>query len=183
MDQKHFDAEHAAIAAAAEKIVQEVADLREKIEAAGTAKAEAKLAYEKALDAGDERDMKAALAAIREANAGVSAAKTALSGPEIRKRIQGLYERQGSLTGDVRAGLQAAEAGIQAAQAAHQAAENCRSRWQGLLGNINGAAESLDAAMSDVRGPIVPDVPIEVHRDGPFDPMALQDGPYRIVAE
>lgn len=148
MDAPRFDETHAEIAAECRAILHEVAGLRKQVAATGTKKSQAKEEYAAALDAGDEKGMKTALANIRDANSAKEDAEARLTGPEIRERIRQLFAKQKSLSGAIQAADEAAAAAVNEAEAKRQAAANCRTRWHGLLTEIGAAEQALDSAQA-----------------------------------
>ncbi len=156
MESKDFEAEYTAIQAAAGQIVQEINELVGKIEGADGAKEAVKSEYARALDAGDEKAMKAALAKIRESNAGKESALALLQSADLTGRIQALQERQQDLRPMIISTREAAEAAMKAAEAAHEAANQLHGRWQNLQAIVNAARDQLTAA-KDALGPNLQD--------------------------
>jgi septal ring factor EnvC (AmiA/AmiB activator) len=155
MKREEFDAEYDSIIQAIDQIVQEIADVRQMIEAAEGSKVEAKREYETALDAGDERTMKAALGKIRQAAQDRDALIKKLSSG-FSDRIAALDARKQLLRQTILPAREAAAAAMRAAQEAKEAADRFTNRCCDLQGQLNTTNEHLTAAM-DALGPNVAD--------------------------
>jgi chromosome segregation ATPase len=156
MNRDQFENELAAISAAAEEISSEIGQLEATVTTAAAAKDQAKQDYQQALDAGDEKGMKNALAAIRRANEERGTATTALRSADIRQRIQALHDREQVLAHEIGPMREKAEAAKRAACSALEEVEVCRSRVSSAFSRIVAADDRLTAALDDITGPVLP---------------------------